>query len=145
MESCYSGPFIVLRNVSIQNLYGDKLAPFRCLISGVAFQVRQSLASFTSTPIFDVRLIKDKLTGTSRGFCFVEFGSIEVSRKEDEFVLYNNSITSKLFCLEPCSKSHLLSIYFKMSQQEEAYTQQTMALLVLNCLLGDSVLVPKEA
>ncbi|XP_028407873.1 RNA-binding protein 5-like isoform X2 [Dendronephthya gigantea] len=39
--------------------------------------IRQSLASFTSTPIFDVRLIKDKLTGTSRGFCFVELGSIE--------------------------------------------------------------------
>ncbi|CAB4021042.1 RNA-binding 5-like, partial [Paramuricea clavata] len=39
--------------------------------------IRQSLASFTSTPIFDVRLIKDKLTGTSRGFCFIELGSIE--------------------------------------------------------------------
>ena len=101
MESCYFGPFIVLRNVSIQNLYGDKLASFRCLISGVAFQVRQSLASFTSTPIFDVRLIKDKLTGTSRGFCFVEFGSIEVSPKENEFVLYNNSITLNCFAWSP--------------------------------------------
>jgi len=32
----------------------------------------------TALPIYDVRLIRDKLTSTSRGFCFVELGSVEV-------------------------------------------------------------------
>ena len=32
----------------------------------------------TALPIYDVRLIRDKLTNTSRGFCFVELGSVEV-------------------------------------------------------------------
>eukprot|EP00794_Sanderia_malayensis_P006084 gene6084-6787_t len=39
--------------------------------------IRNSIAELTSLPIYDVRLIKDKITGMSRGFCFIEFGSTE--------------------------------------------------------------------
>ena len=35
----------------------------------------------TALPVYDVRLIRDKLTNTSRGFCFVELGSVEVNIK----------------------------------------------------------------
>ena len=41
-------------------------------------QIRNHLVELTSVPIFDVRLIKDKVTGISRGFCFIELGSTEV-------------------------------------------------------------------
>ncbi len=33
----------------------------------------------TALQIYDVCLIRDKLTNTSRGFCFVELGSVEVT------------------------------------------------------------------
>ncbi|KAK3740589.1 hypothetical protein QZH41_001067, partial [Actinostola sp. cb2023] len=39
--------------------------------------VRTMLSSITTLPIYDIRLIRDKLTSTSRGFCFVELASIE--------------------------------------------------------------------
>jgi len=39
--------------------------------------IRNHLVELTSVPIFDVRLIKDKVTGISRGFCFIELGSTE--------------------------------------------------------------------
>ena len=45
----------------------------------VVFQIRKSLVEITALPIYDVRLIRDKLTNTSRGFCFVELGSVEVT------------------------------------------------------------------
>ena len=44
----------------------------------LSIQIRNHLVELTSVPIFDVRLIKDKVTGISRGFCFIELGSIEV-------------------------------------------------------------------
>ena len=42
-------------------------------------QIRKALVEITALPIYDVRLIRDKLTSTSRGFCFVELGSVEVT------------------------------------------------------------------
>ncbi|KAJ7370824.1 RNA-binding protein 5 [Desmophyllum pertusum] len=39
--------------------------------------IRKALVEITALPIYDVRLIRDKLTNTSRGFCFVELGSVE--------------------------------------------------------------------
>lgn len=38
--------------------------------------IRKALVEITALPIYDVRLIRDKLTNTSRGFCFVELGSV---------------------------------------------------------------------
>ncbi|XP_046840229.1 RNA-binding protein 5-like isoform X2 [Xenia sp. Carnegie-2017] len=59
--------------------------------------IRQSLATFTTTPIFDVRLIKDKLTGTSRGFCFVELGSVEeATQLKDDLQTSSFKIDEKL-------------------------------------------------
>lgn len=39
--------------------------------------IRKALVEITALPVYDVRLIRDKLTNTSRGFCFVELGSVE--------------------------------------------------------------------
>lgn len=39
--------------------------------------IRKALVEITALPIYDVRLIRDKMTSTSRGFCFVELGSVE--------------------------------------------------------------------
>lgn len=36
------------------------------------------IVKLTSKPIYDVRLIKDKVTDMSRGFAFVEMGNVEV-------------------------------------------------------------------
>lgn len=44
----------------------------------IDFQIRKALVEITALPVYDVRLIRDKLTNTSRGFCFVELGSVEV-------------------------------------------------------------------
>ena len=41
-------------------------------------EVRKSFEYITHFPIVDIRLVKDKL-GISRGFCFVQWRSIEVS------------------------------------------------------------------
>jgi RNA recognition motif-containing protein len=41
-------------------------------------QVRAAVQEICSLCVKDVRLIKDKTTGVSRGFCFVELSSIEV-------------------------------------------------------------------
>ena len=43
-----------------------------------SLQIRNHLVELTSVAIYDVRLIKDKVTGISRGFCFIELGSVEV-------------------------------------------------------------------
>ena len=61
----------------------------------------------TALPIYDVRLIRDKLTSTSRGFCFVELGSVEVM------------IDVNLFCLHYSngSKVHTASKYCIKSRQ----------------------------
>ena len=54
-------------------------------------QIKQSLVEITALPIYDVRLIKDKLTGTSRGFCFVELESVQV-RLQDVSIQYTTSL-----------------------------------------------------
>ena len=41
-------------------------------------QIRNDVAELTKHPIYDVRLIRDKITDMSRGFAFVEFGVPEV-------------------------------------------------------------------
>ena len=41
----------------------------------------------TALPVYDVRLIRDKLTNTSRGFCFVELGSVEVNIKLSQNII----------------------------------------------------------
>ena len=42
-------------------------------------QVQRRLRDLTKVPIKDVRLITDKYTNKSRGFCFVEVTSVAVS------------------------------------------------------------------
>ena len=41
--------------------------------------MHQALQAVTSLPIQDIRVIKDKISGMGRGFCFVDLASIEVS------------------------------------------------------------------
>ena len=42
-------------------------------------QIHRRLRDLTKVPIKDVRLITDKYTNKSRGFCFVEVTSVAVS------------------------------------------------------------------
>ena len=49
---------------------------------GDSLQVRQAVSNVCALSLKDIRLIKDKVTNTSRGFCFVELNSIEVSWSE---------------------------------------------------------------
>ena len=59
----------------------------------------------TALPIYDVRLIRDKLTNTSRGFCFVELGSVGVTLCFCLFVqrfikaMYNNYYSVVMYML----------------------------------------------
>ena len=41
-------------------------------------KVSEAINAVCPTPVKDVRLIKDKSTNTSKGFCFVELSSLEV-------------------------------------------------------------------
>lgn len=64
--------------------------------------IRKALVEITALPIYDVRLIRDKLTSTSRGFCFVELGSIEeasqlleiISNMQPHFTIDDRIVTA---------------------------------------------------
>ena len=43
----------------------------------------------------DIRLIKDKVTNTSRGFCFVELNNMEVSWFEKTHIKFTGTNSSK--------------------------------------------------
>lgn len=45
-------------------------------------QVRLAIGKLCTLPLKDVRLIRDKATNTSRGFCFVELNSVDVSFRQ---------------------------------------------------------------
>ncbi|XP_029206023.2 RNA-binding protein 5-like isoform X1 [Acropora millepora] len=63
--------------------------------------IRKALVEITALPIYDVRLIRDKLTSTSRGFCFVELGSVEeasqlleiISNMQPPFIIDGQTVT----------------------------------------------------
>lgn len=50
-----------------------------CIIKLILLQVRAAIQEISDLPLQDIRLIKDKATNTSRGFCFVELNTIEVN------------------------------------------------------------------
>ncbi|XP_048577225.1 RNA-binding protein 5 isoform X1 [Nematostella vectensis] len=52
--------------------------------------IRAALSAITVLPIYDIRLIKDKVTGTSRGFCFVELATIEEATQLLELIAAMN-------------------------------------------------------
>ena len=53
--------------------------PSFCVL--VSVQIRTSLAAAASSvQVKDVRLIRDKSTNTSRGFCFIEMATVQVRR-----------------------------------------------------------------
>lgn len=41
--------------------------------------IRNAVFNLSNKTIYDVRLVKDKISNISRGFCFVELGSKEVN------------------------------------------------------------------
>lgn len=48
------------------------------IVNHLRLQVRRAVKEICAMPLKDIRLIKDKNTDVSRGFCFVELDSMEV-------------------------------------------------------------------
>ena len=57
--------------------------------SFICFQVAEAVSRLSSLPLKDLRLIRDKLTNTSRGFCFVELNSTEASTPASDVEQYH--------------------------------------------------------
>ena len=59
------------------------MSMYKCMLTILSFpcdhQVRPAVANVCTLTVMDVRLIRDKVTSTSLGFCFVEMNNIEVS------------------------------------------------------------------
>ena len=76
----YSAPkehLVISVHVLYMHMYTISSTSFLHFI--IRLQVRSAIAKISSLSLKDVRLIRDKATSTSRGFCFVELNSIDVS------------------------------------------------------------------
>ena len=81
-------PFCILPNYRYITSMAFSVLMFRGLdYRTTEEQIQRRLRDLTNVPIRDVRLITDKFTNKSRGFCFVEVSSVAVSVLLINFVI----------------------------------------------------------
>ncbi|XP_057297153.1 RNA-binding protein 5-like isoform X2 [Hydractinia symbiolongicarpus] len=114
------------------------------MIRGMAFsttedEIRYAITKLTTRAVYDVRLIKDKVTNMSRGFAFVELGNVEdasellekIEHSDFPFEIDNRRISAGYarhgFAAPPSSKKGRSSLVSNKTAAENAVAQASAA------------------